>query len=368
MSAKRLLFRAAGASGALAAVRASRWRAERLMVLCYHGISLRDEHECDPGLFMSPETFRGRLRALRDGGYRVLALDEAVARLYEGTLPPLSVALTFDDGFVDFAERAAPMLDEFGFPGTVYLTTYYCEHRMPVFNTALRYVLWAGRASGADLAPLVGAPVPLGVGDAARAATAEAFYAFVDARGLSAGEKDALLGRVAARVGVDYAAFRRTGMHQIMAPEQVRALPAAADVELHTHRHRTPRDEALFRREIADNRRAIEGLTGRTPGHFCYPSGDYDGAFLPWLRAEGVRSATTCVPGLASAADDPLLIPRFVDTEQQPLAAFEAWTSGFAAALPQGRAYRLDPARLRGAAPVAGPVTGPSSSSGAGSP
>lgn len=350
MNPKRLLYRAAATSGALSAVRASGWRRDRLMILCYHGISLDDEHECDPGLYMAPTTFRGRLQALRDGGYRVLPLDEAVTRLYDGTLPERSVALTFDDGFVDFAVRVAPVLAEFGFPGTVYLTTYYCEHRYPVFTTALRYVLWKGRASGADLAPLVGAPGPLSVADgAARDATWDTLTRFAAARALSAAEKNDLLARVAAQVGVDYGAFVQSGMHHIMTPEQVRSLPALADVELHTHRHRTPRDEAQFRRELADNQASIGRVTGRAnpATHFCYPSGDYDGAFLPWLRAAGVRSATTCIPGLASAADEPLLLPRFVDTEMQPLVSFEAWTSGFAAVLPRSAAYRLDATRLR---------------------
>jgi peptidoglycan/xylan/chitin deacetylase (PgdA/CDA1 family) len=149
-----------------------------------------------------------------------------------------------------------------------------------------------------------------------------------------------------------------------MTPDQVRALPPdLVDVQLHTHRHRTPREEQAFRRELRDNRAMIERLApGAEPPavHFCYPSGDYDAAFLPWLRAEGVRSATTCVPGIASAADDPLLLPRFVDTEHQPLATFEAWVSGFASTVPMSREYRLDVARRLPRQPDPAPLTTPS--------
>lgn len=370
MNAKRLLFRAAGASGALAAVRASAWRRERLTILCYHGIALGDEHVWNPDLFMSPGTFRARLQQLRDGGYNVLPLDDGVRGLYAGTLPPRSVALTFDDGFVDFAERAVPLLEEFAMPATVYLTTHYCERRYPVFDSALWYVLWKGGGRPGDLAPVIGAPEPLRGADAE--SRMQAYWAIrrhVLAHNLADAEQEAVVRRVAETLGVDYAAFGASGMLRIMSPEQVGALPRGlVDVELHTHRHRTPRDEALFRREIRDNRVRIERLRpgARPPRHFCYPSGDYDGAFLPWLRAEEVRSATTCVPGIASAADEPLLLPRFVDTESQSAATFEAWVSGFAAALPARRAYRLDPARLT---PRAGPpVTTRSSSSSAGSP
>jgi hypothetical protein len=56
---------------------------------------------------------------------------------------------------------------------------------------------------------------------------------------------------------------------------------------------------------------------------------------LPLLREQGVRSATTCVPGYVRATTDPLVAPRFVDTESMPEAALRGWLSGFAALLPR---------------------------------
>ena len=37
------------------------------------------------------------------------------------------------------------MLCEFDVQATVYLTTYYCDHRVPVFPPALSYILWKAR-------------------------------------------------------------------------------------------------------------------------------------------------------------------------------------------------------------------------------
>ena len=55
-----------------------------------------------------------------------------------------------------------------------------------------------------------------------------------------------------------------------MNPDEVAKVSReGVDVELHAHRHRRPLDRDLFRREISDNRKAIEQLTGRTPVHFC---------------------------------------------------------------------------------------------------
>jgi len=352
MTLKQRLFRAASKAGAIEAVAASRWRRRRLMVLCYHGISMSDEHEWDPGLYMAPNTFRTRLEFLRTHGYSVLGLDEALCKLNEGTLPARSVAITFDDGAHDFSARAVPLLREFGFPATLYLTTYYSDVRLPVFDTTLSYILWRGRTHAESVAPLIGHESPLHVRtDMERSATVAAVRHHTAVRGFSAVEKDALLDALASELGVNMDAIRRDLTLHIMAPDTVSALPSPLiDVQLHTHRHRTPNDEGQFRREIVDNRNRIRDLLpdGRDLTHFCYPSGVYAGEFLPWLRAEGVRYATTCIPDIVDASSDALLLPRFVDTEHQPIEAFAAWVSGLAALLPRRQEYRLDQSLLAG--------------------
>src|SRR2546426_384459 len=94
------------AVGGFRSIAASAWRRRRLLILCYHGVSLQDEHEWNPELFVTPEFLRRRFEILRDGGYVVLPLGEAVLKLRRGTLPPRCVALTFDDGFYNFYAAA----------------------------------------------------------------------------------------------------------------------------------------------------------------------------------------------------------------------------------------------------------------------
>jgi peptidoglycan/xylan/chitin deacetylase (PgdA/CDA1 family) len=290
------------------------------------------------------------VRRLREGGYSILTLADATERLYAGTLPERAVAITFDDGAIDFERRALPVLREFDAPATLYLTTYYCLNRFPVFNTALSYVLWKGRNSGADLSGIIGADTPLRLaGDDVRLATDIRIKDYAREQEMSAEQKDALIGRVAAELGVDYEAMRARGTLQLMTPEMVRALPRdLIDVQLHTHRHRTPRDRELFIREIRDNDDAIQELrgAGRTLEHFCYPSGEYYGQFFPWLRECNVKYATTCVPGIATPATEPMLLPRLMDSMAHTPLAFEASLTGFASFLPKKREFRLDPARL----------------------
>jgi peptidoglycan/xylan/chitin deacetylase (PgdA/CDA1 family) len=316
-SAKQLAFRAGESSRLNRVIGASGLRRRRLLILCYHGVSLADEHEWNADLYVSPEHLRRRLALLRQTGCTVLPLGEALERCAAGSLPARAVALTFDDGTADFALRAVPILREFDMPATVYLTTYYCGRAVPVPDTAIDYLLWKGREHETDAAALAAE---------LRAALSS----------LSAGEKDALVRRVAERCGVDCDAFVRSRLFQIMTPEEVKALPVdLVNVELHTHRHRTPEDPDLFTSEIVENRDRIAGLRSAKPTHFCHPSGVCRPAMLPLLRRQGIRSGTTCNPGYVTPTTDPLIAPRLIDSMLMPDSVFCAWLSGFAALLPR---------------------------------
>jgi hypothetical protein len=79
----------------------------------------------------------------------------------------------------------------------------------------------------------------------------------------------------------------------------------------------------------------VRAAIGRTPCHFCYPNGTYRAAHLPVLEREGIESATTCDPDIASSASHRLLLPRFVDSEMGTQLRFEAWVTGTAMWLPR---------------------------------
>src|SRR4029077_1480494 len=89
-------------TGVFGLVRDSKWRQQRLLILCYHSISLEDEHQWRPALSMPPQILEQRLEMLRDGQYNVLPLGEGLQRLCKQDLPPRSVAITFDDGHYNF--------------------------------------------------------------------------------------------------------------------------------------------------------------------------------------------------------------------------------------------------------------------------
>ncbi len=335
-NAKDRIFRAAQRAGVMSLVRRSGWRQRRLLILCYHGISIDDEHEWNPLLYMRQERFRSRLRTLAREN-EVLPLGEAIRQLQSGTLPRAAVAITVDDGAYDFLARAWPVLEELSLPATVYQTTYYSEDNRPVFDPFVSYLLWKGRSRQVQFDGLLpqGGRHQLSSAQARDALTLQVLD-HARAAGLDAEAKDALLDAIAQRVGVDIAALRSRRILHLMSPAEIQLLAGkGVDFQLHTHRHRTPEGASDFAREIHDNRTRLEPLTHRPAAHFCYPSGVYRRRFLDWLRESNVESATTCDPGMATAESHPLLLPRLVDTEGLSDVTFEAWTSGVADLLPR---------------------------------
>ena len=324
-------------AGVARAVQNSRWRRRRLLILAYHGISLDDEHEWNYTQYMPAAVLRSRLEQLRSTRSHVLPLDEAIERLYRNDLPERAVALTFDDGTADFYQKAFPLLQEFAMPATLYLTTFYSQYNRPIFDIMCSYLLWKGRNAQLDLRRLTSEGATLDLRSAEAQETARvAILGYARHQRLSAEEKDLLLAKLAANINVDYETLVARRIMQNLTPGEVTELARAGiDVQLHTHRHRTPKDHALFIREIEDNRKSIQAMTGKVAAHFCYPSGAYDQMFLPWLKESGIISATTCEPGFASLSADRLLLPRVLDNPALSPIEFEGWLSGVSAALPR---------------------------------
>jgi len=335
---RRALLSSLKPAGVLDRVRDSKWRQGQLLILCYHSLAIDQENLWRPATFITATRLRERFEILKQGAYNVLNLGDALDRLRRNILPPRSVVLTFDDGTYDFYKLTYPLLKEYGFPATVYQTTYYCSYRMPVYSLICAYMLWKKRDTVLIAAPSIGisTDIPLASAEDRNLATSQ-IVAFADSNHLSTEQKNELAAELAAHLEVDYGDLLRQRVLQLMTSAEISELAATGiNFELHTHRHRMPRDRALFEREIRDNRETLEAMTKNRPVHFCYPSGDYERMFLPWLTEEGVVSATTCDPGLASVRREPLLLPRFIDTTGQTALEFESWLTGVGAMLSLG--------------------------------
>lgn len=335
-TAKLLTLSAAKSLGVFEALRRSKWRKNQLLILAYHGVSQDDEHLWNPELFVTPECFANRMQALKQYGCHVLPLHDALEKLWAKTLPPCSVVLTFDDGGCDFYRRAFPILREFGWPATVYLTSYYSGYNRPVFDVMCSYLLWKGRDRTLDMTGLMASPAKFQLNDAGvREGTAHAIQVLARESRFSAAQKDELLSTIAARLGIDYQTIlRKRILHLLSAAELTELAAEGVDIQLHTHRHHAPKSREYFLAELEENRKAIAQYT-KVPHHFSYPHGLYDENFGEWLGSFEVFSATTCEPGLATHSSHHYKLPRLIDTSALELVELEGWISGFSKFLPR---------------------------------
>ena len=118
--------------------RAAAWGASasggRLVALFYHRVLAAP----DPMLPTEPDAriFDAQMQAL-GGMFNVLPMDEAVARLAEGRLPPRAACITFDDGYRDNLQIAAPILPPHGMTATFFVASGFLDGGR-MFNDTVR--------------------------------------------------------------------------------------------------------------------------------------------------------------------------------------------------------------------------------------
>jgi peptidoglycan/xylan/chitin deacetylase (PgdA/CDA1 family) len=99
----------------------------RITFLMYHELELAGRKLCqsEPGYvrYILPlETFRSQMEWLKQSGFRSLSVSEALCFPAERIPAEPGVCITFDDGCETDLIAAAPLLREFGFHATFYLT------------------------------------------------------------------------------------------------------------------------------------------------------------------------------------------------------------------------------------------------------
>ncbi|HTB50440.1 MAG TPA: polysaccharide deacetylase family protein, partial [Solirubrobacteraceae bacterium] len=113
------------------------------LVLCYHALSERFPAQ----LSTTPALFARQLRRLVARGYRGVTFSEATQ------MPPgRTVAVTFDDGYRSVARLGLPILQELGWPATIFVPTDFIGSDQPMSWPGIDR--WLGSEHERELLPL----------------------------------------------------------------------------------------------------------------------------------------------------------------------------------------------------------------------
>jgi peptidoglycan/xylan/chitin deacetylase (PgdA/CDA1 family) len=95
-------------------------RIVRVPILLYHSIS--DKNTTNTRYVLSVADFTQQMERLRYWGYSPITIRQLVNHLNHGVdLPRRPVVISFDDGYMDVHQNAFPIMERYGFTGTVYI-------------------------------------------------------------------------------------------------------------------------------------------------------------------------------------------------------------------------------------------------------
>lgn len=94
----------------------------QVVVLCYH----RLEGKAGGSLSIEPALFEKQMQDIKDSGLAVISMQDFLAwRRGEKNIPPKSVIITIDDGYVSGYEVGWPILKKYGYPFTMFVYLDY---------------------------------------------------------------------------------------------------------------------------------------------------------------------------------------------------------------------------------------------------
>lgn len=240
--------------------------------------------------------------------FRLMPLDEAVRRLAEGTLPPAAAAITFDDGYRDNHEVAAPLLKRRGIPATFFIASRFLDGGL-MWNDGIAEAIRHCTQSDIALPELGLSSLPMGTWPQRRSALHTLLQKL---KYLPLAERDRAVRAV-------QAACRTTITTDLMmSSDQVRDLHRQGfGIGAHTCHHPilTALPDIEAEREIVQGRADLQTCIDSEVPLFAYPNGriskDFDKRHRDIARRAGFAAAFTTEPGVCRGSSDFWSLPRF---------------------------------------------------------
>jgi peptidoglycan/xylan/chitin deacetylase (PgdA/CDA1 family) len=311
---KDLIKKAVMRSGALQA--AGRLRGRSAAILMYHSVmeNPRSQETYLGDIILSQKIFRQQIELLAYR-FRPTSLDQ-VEQFVNGKaeIPDRAVAVTFDDGYTDNYEIAAPVLNELGVPATFYATVDCVDRRTLPWPARLRFCFRnTKKGSWTDSS---GTIMPVSSNEERESAFLRSCEECCQLTG-AAQEKyvASLANELDIQVPVDSGAL-------MMNYEQMQALVRQGHIigsHTMTHPNMAYVNSDVARHEMIESKRRLEQELATPVLHFAYPcpalSPHWTEQTVATSSEVGYATAVTTIGGVARAGDDALRLKRLGSRE-----------------------------------------------------
>jgi peptidoglycan/xylan/chitin deacetylase (PgdA/CDA1 family) len=292
---------------------AGSWASSKVVILRYHSV-LEDPapfaQTIGWGIIHAAAAFAEQIEMVARY-YKPVSIGDVQAFLNGGkNVPERAVAVTFDDGYADNYEVAAPVLDRFGVPGAFYATIKNVDTSTPPWYCRLRNAFHVSpRNDWPDAQD--DCHWPLGT----RTERHESFLVASRRLAKLAGEPQMkTLVQIENELEVQPLGFAGAPM---MSWDQLRGLVKGGHIvgsHTMTHPNLAYVDDAVVRSELKESKRAMEEQLGSPVVHFSYPSPilqpHFTAATIKHARQLGYETSVTCVPGVVRRGQEPLALRR----------------------------------------------------------
>jgi peptidoglycan/xylan/chitin deacetylase (PgdA/CDA1 family) len=253
-----------------------------------------------------PALVRAALDYLRSHDFQVLAIDQVVAGLLDGSLPDRVVAFTIDDGYRDQGRVGAELFIAAGVPCTIYLVTELVNGGYWPIESKIRYLFSSAQADFS--VRLAGSDVRVGPADG-RGQVETRRRLVYELKNLPLARAIERVGELAERMGLDLPDEPPEGFAPLSWDEVRQLEGRGIAFGAHTARHVTlsaESDEVAWR-ELEQSTRALQSHVARPSSVFCYPTGrfqDYGPREIGYLRELGFQAALSSEPGYCTLGED----------------------------------------------------------------
>jgi peptidoglycan/xylan/chitin deacetylase (PgdA/CDA1 family) len=294
---------------------ATRARSSRGVVLLYHRVAdVHDIHD----LTIAPSTFAEQMAWLSHNS-RVMPLEQLLHGSGDG-LPERAVAISFDDGYLDMLQRAAPVLEREGLAATVFATTRWLEEPGEYWWDVLERALLQHATPSRLTIEVGGTPLSfsLETPDQRRIAHDTLHRYLVHA---SLETRDRMISEVRSWASLDADPRCRPLVADEL--QRLASVPGIA-IGAHSVNHLALPDQsaAIQQREVRDSARDLERLLGTRVSTFAFPYGAVDRCSAETSRHQ-YRWSMTCDPAPVPSCFDTARVPRF-EVKQWDNATFAA--------------------------------------------